>query len=61
MVLIVGYGGDLRHLHEANASHLFLPTVVEHRYYMLKNTTLSLNRQNFYNLLMRMGKNAKSK
>ncbi len=29
MVLIVRYGGDLRHLHEANASHLFLPSVVE--------------------------------
>ncbi len=44
MVLIIRYGGDLRHLHEANASHLFLPSVVEHRYYILKNITLSLNR-----------------
>lgn len=60
MVLIIKHGGDLRHLHEASASHLFLPTVVEHRYYILKNITLSLNRQNFYNLLIRMDKNAKS-
>ena len=43
MVLV---GADLRHLQEASASHLFLPTAVERKHY-----TLSLLKSNRYKKL----------